>query len=212
MPPPAAHGARPRPRNPSLSSTIAIRMKYRTRALLSSLLALVAWTASDRVRADQSYSLQPGDMLTISVWKEPDLTSDILVRPDGGITMPLAGEIAAAGHSVEDVRAAIDQRLRKFIPDPSVTVIVKQTLGNQIFVIGKVNRPGQYPINRLVDVMQALSMAGGTTPFAAINDIRVLRRLGDQQITLPFRYTDIEHGRDLKQNILLQSGDTVVVP
>ncbi len=161
---------------------------------------------------DDGYPLQPGDLLTVSVWKEPELTGDILVRPDGGISIPLAGEIPAAGHAVDEVRAAIDQRLRKFIPDPSVTVMVKQTTGNQIFVIGKVNRPGEYPVNRPVDVMQALSIAGGTTPFAAINDIRVLRRSGEQQITMAFRYTDIEHGRNLKQNILLQSGDTVVVP
>jgi polysaccharide biosynthesis/export protein len=187
-------------------------MTYDLRTLFSVLLVLTAGTGSATARADESYALQPGDLLTISVWKEPELSSDILVRPDGGITMPLAGEVAAAGHTVEDVRVAIDQRLRKFIPDPSVTVIVKQTLGNQIFVIGKVNRPGQYPVNRPVDVMQALSMAGGTTPFAAVNDIRVLRRSGGQQITMPFRYGDIEHGRDLQQNILLQSGDTVVVP
>lgn len=165
-----------------------------------------------QVRAADDYLLQPGDLLTISVWKEPDLTSDILVRPDGGISMPLVGAIAAAGHTVEDVRSEIDQRLRKFIPDPAVTVIVKQTLGDQIFVIGKVNRPGQYPLNRPVDVMQALSIAGGATPFASLNGIRVLRRSGQSQLVMPFRYSDVLHGRNLTQNIVLQSGDTVVVP
>ena len=93
-----------------------------------------------------------------------------------------------------------------------MTVTLKQALGNQIFVLGKVNRPGNYPIPRPVDVVQALSLAGGTTPFAAVNDIRVLRREGDKQITLTFRYTDIEHGRRLQQNVLLHSGDTVIVP
>jgi polysaccharide export outer membrane protein len=93
-----------------------------------------------------------------------------------------------------------------------VTVSVKQTLGNQIFVIGKVNHPGPYPIIRPVDVVQALSLAGGTTPFASVDDIKVLRRHGEQQTIIPFRYSDIEHGRKLEQNILLQSGDTVVVP
>ena len=160
----------------------------------------------------ESYLLQPGDVLTVSVWKEADLTGDLLVRPDGGISMPLTGEIAAAGHTVEDVRSTIDQRLRKYIPEPAVTVTVKQTLGNQIFVIGKVNRPGPYPIVRPVDVVQALSLAGGTTPFASVNDIKVLRRHGEQQTIIPFRYSDIEHGRKLQQNILLESGDTVVVP
>jgi polysaccharide biosynthesis/export protein len=160
----------------------------------------------------EGYLLQPGDVLTVSVWKEADLSSELLVRPDGGITMPLAGEIAASGHTVEDVRSTIDQRLRKYIPEPAVTVSVKQTLGNQIFVIGKVNHPGPYPIIRPVDVVQALSLAGGTTPFASVDNIKVLRRHGEQQTIIPFRYSDIEHGRKLEQNILLESGDTVVVP
>jgi len=158
------------------------------------------------------YLLQPGDLVDVSVWKEPDLTAELLVRPDGAITLPLAGQIEAAGHSVEEVRSTIDSRLRKYIPDPAVTVVLKQALGNQIFVLGKVNRPGNYPIPRPIDVVQALSLAGGTTPFAAVNDIRVLRHQGSQQITLVFHYRDIEHGRRLQQNILLQSGDTVIVP
>jgi polysaccharide biosynthesis/export protein len=174
-------------------------------ALAACGLGLVALGADD-------YLLQPGDVLTVSVWKETDISGDLLVRPDGGITLPLAGEITAAGHTVEEVRAAIDQRLRPFIPNAVVTVILKQTLGNQIFVIGKVNRPGQFSLNRPVDVVQALSLAGGTTPFASINDIKILRREGARQITLPFRYHDIERGHNLQQNILLRSGDTVVVP
>jgi polysaccharide export outer membrane protein len=179
---------------------------------MSVWLLLAGWTAGTSAWASEDYRLQPGDVLIVSVWKEGDLTSEILVRPDGGITMPLAGEIAAAGHSVEEVRTAIDERLRKFIPDPVVTVVLKQTLGNQIFVIGKVNRPGQYPINRPIDVMQALSLAGGMTPFASVDHIRILRRDGERQITMTFRYSDVERGRALQQNILLQSGDTVVVP
>jgi polysaccharide export outer membrane protein len=174
------------------------------------LICLVLY-ACDAFGAE-AYLLQPGDVLTVSVWKEAELSSDVLVRPDGAITMPLAGEIAAAGHTVDDVRSAIDKRLREYMPNPAVTVTVKQTLGNQIFVLGKVNRPGPYPIIRPIDVVQALSLAGGTTPFASINDIEVLRRHGEQQTVIPFRYTDIEHGRNLQQNILLQSGDTVVVP
>jgi polysaccharide export outer membrane protein len=177
---------------------------------------LVVWailaTAGTAASASGDYLLQAGDMLMVSVWKEPELTGEVLVRPDGGITVPLSGEIAAAGHTVEEVRTTIDQRLRKFIPNPSVTVVVRQTLGNLIFVVGKVNHPGQFPINRPVDVLQALSLAGGTTPFAALNDIRVLRRDGERQITLPFRYSDVVHGRSMDQNIVLRSGDTVVVP
>jgi polysaccharide export outer membrane protein len=182
------------------------------KAITSLLAAMALGTLCASAYAADNYRLQAGDVLTVSVWKETDLSSDLLVRPDGGISMPLAGEIAAAGHTADEVRATIEQRLRKFIPDPTVAVIVKQTMGNQIFVIGKVNRPGEYPVARPVDVMQALSLAGGTTPFAAVDDIRILRRAGTGQVTMRFRYRDIEHGRNLQQNIVLQSGDTVVVP
>jgi polysaccharide export outer membrane protein len=177
-------------------------------ALVSLTLAL----ASSAMAATEDYLLQPGDLLMVSVWKEAELTGEVLVRPDGRITVPLAGEIEAGGHSVEDVRSTVDERLRKFIPQPAVTVVLRQSLGNQIFVIGKVNHPGQFPINRPIDVMQALSLAGGMTPFAAVNDIRVLRRDGDRQTELPFRYEDMVHGHKLAQNIVLRPGDTVVVP
>jgi polysaccharide export outer membrane protein len=185
---------------------------FRIRSVALLCLTWIAWVGGGQVIAAEGYLLQPGDVLSVSVWKEPDLTSEILVRPDGDISMPLAGEMAAAGHTVEDVRSTIDKRLREFIPAPAVTVSVKQTLGNQIFVIGKVAHPGPYPIIRPVDVTQALSLAGGTTPFASVDNIKVLRRRGEQQTIIPYRYSDIEHGRKLEQNILLESGDTVVVP
>ena len=106
----------------------------------------------------------------------------------------------------------IDERLRKVIADPAVTVAVKVASGNQVFIVGKVNRPGQYPMNRPLDVMQVLSLAGGATPFASLNDIRVLRREGARQVSIPFHYAQVESGRHLDQNILLKGGDTVVVP
>ena len=170
--------------------------------------------AADRTGSPTSagYELQPGDVLTVSVWKDADLTGDVLIRPDGGITLPLIGDIQAAGHTVEQIRAEIDRRLGKFVPDAVVTVTVKEALGDLIFVIGKVNRPGQYPLERRIDVMQALSLAGGMTPFASGNSIKVLRRQNGKQIAIPFRYGQVEHGRDLGQNILLHPGDTVVVP
>ena len=158
------------------------------------------------------YKIQPGDLLTISVWKESDLQSEVFVRPDGGLSFPLAGDIPAAGHSVEEVRGMIDKRLSKVIADPEVTVSVKQSGGNLIYVVGKVNKPGNFPLSGPIDVMQALSLAGGATPFASLNDIRIIRRDGMHQTSIQFRYHDIEGGRDLDQNILLHSGDTVVVP
>jgi polysaccharide biosynthesis/export protein len=162
--------------------------------------------------ADDTYRVQPGDTLQVSVWKEQELQGDVLVRPDGGMSFPLAGEITAAGQSVDDIRRTLQARLSKYIPDPVVTVLVKKTDGSRIFVVGKVNRPGDFPLIRPTDVMQALSLAGGGTPFADLDDIRILRRDGTHQEIFRFHYDDVRRGKDLSQNILLHSGDTVVVP
>ena len=158
------------------------------------------------------YRLQPGDVLQVVVWKETDLQSEVLIRPDGGISFPLAGDLQAAGLTTDELRKALEERVRKLIPDAVVTVSVKAPNGNQIFVIGKVNKPGDYPLLRPTDVMQALSLAGGTTPFASNNRIRVLHREGSRQTSIRFRYGDVAKGRHLEQNVLLQSGDTVIVP
>jgi polysaccharide biosynthesis/export protein len=159
-----------------------------------------------------AYTVQPGDILEVSVWQEEDLQREVLVRPDGRFSFPLVGDIDATGKTVGDLRNEIAESLQKFIPDLVVTVTVKEILGNKIFVLGQVNNPGQFVVNPRVDVMQALSMAGGTTPFAALNDIVILRRDGDTQSALRFAYKDVERGRSLEQNIILHSGDVVVVP
>jgi len=159
-----------------------------------------------------AYIVQPGDVLNISVWKERDLQGDIAVRPDGALNFPLVGEIMAAGKTIQQLKADITARLSRFIPDPVVTVVVKNILGNKIFVIGKVNRPGEFVVNRNMDVMQALSMAGGLNPYASENNIKILRRVNDEQITFRFKYSQVEKGEKLEQNIVLQGGDVVIVP
>jgi polysaccharide biosynthesis/export protein len=161
---------------------------------------------------DAAYLVQPGDSLTISVWKEQDLQGEFLVRPDGALSFPLAGNVEAGGHTVDEIRTVLTSRLTRYIPDPVVTVSVKTVNGSMIFVVGKVNRPGNFLLIRPMDVMQALSLAGGTTPFADVDGIRILRREGERQLVFRFRYDDVRRGRALSQNILLQSGDTVVVP
>jgi polysaccharide biosynthesis/export protein len=161
---------------------------------------------------ERSYKLQPGDVLGVDVWKETDLKSEVLIRPDGGISFPLAGDLQASGLTTDELRMALESRVRKLIPDAVVTVAVKAPNGNRVFVIGKVNKPGDFPLLRPTDVMQALSLAGGATPFANTNRIRVLHRDGSRQVSTPFRYGDVVRGRHLDQNILLQSGDTVIVP
>jgi polysaccharide export outer membrane protein len=158
------------------------------------------------------YEVQPGDLLQVSVWKEEDLDRQVLVRPDGGFSFPLAGDVNALGKTVEMLRSELTERLSRFIPDLFVTVAVLEINGNKIYVIGHVNQPGQFVVNPRVDVIQALSLAGGVTAFAAPNDIFVLRREGNAQRRLPFNFGDVVRGRGLEQNVLLRSGDVVVVP
>jgi polysaccharide export outer membrane protein len=168
--------------------------------------------ANDPDVAKEPYRVQPGDILTVSVWKEDGLTGDVFVRPDGGLSFPLAGDISASGKSVEDLRKEITERLKHYMPQPVVTVAVKQIGGNHIYVLGKVNKPGDFQFTTSVDVMQALSLAGGATPYAALNDIVILRRENGHEQAIRFRFGDVESGSELTQNILMHSGDTVVVP
>jgi polysaccharide export outer membrane protein len=160
----------------------------------------------------EPYRIQPGDLLIVSVWKEQDLQSEVLVRPDGGVSFALVGDLQAAGRTVEELRGAVNERLKKYIPDPAVTIAVKLIGGNRVYVLGKVNRAGEFPFSQPIDVMQALSLAGGATSFAALDDIRILRREQGKQTALRFHYSEVERGQKLEQNILLRSGDTVVVP
>jgi len=160
----------------------------------------------------EGYQLHPGDVLQVVVWKETDLQAEALIRPDGGMSFPLAGELRAAGQTVEELTKTLETRIRRYIPDAVVTVTVKSVAGNLVFVIGKVNKPGVFPLSGPLDVMQALSLAGGATAFANTNAIRILRRGADHQSAIAFHYGDVERGHRLDQNILLQSGDTVVVP
>lgn len=184
--------------------------------LLATIIVMVQWLplahAEAGSQAPEIYRIQPGDVLEVSVWKEEDLLKQVLVRPDGGISFPLVGNVQAAGRSVEDIQGVIAGKLAKYIPDPVVSVAIQQLSGNKIYVIGKVTHPGEFVANRYMDVMQALSLAGGMTPYAADNKIIILRRTGNKLTSTPFRYGDIEKGENLQQDIILQSGDVVVVP
>ncbi|RMF97832.1 MAG: polysaccharide export protein [Gammaproteobacteria bacterium] len=159
-----------------------------------------------------AYGVNPGDVLAVTVWKEEDLQRQVLVLPDGTISFPLAGDVRAAGRSVAQIRAELTERLSRFIPDPVVTVTVEQALGNKYYVLGQVQRPGEFVVGSHLDVTQALAVAGGLTPFAQANDIKILRREHGQLRAIEFRYGDIEKGKRLEQNIVLQPGDVVVVP
>jgi polysaccharide export outer membrane protein len=160
----------------------------------------------------EGYGLQPGDVVRVSVWREPELDQVVLVRPDGGISFPLAGEVHAEGRTIEEVEYEISEKLAPYIPVPEVSVSLQQGDGNRIYVTGRVASPGVYMINRPITIVQAISLAGGLTPFASKGKILVLRQDGETQRSIPFNYKDVQKGRALAQNILLQPGDTLVVP
>lgn len=159
-----------------------------------------------------TYQVGPEDVLEVTVWKEEGLKKEVLVRPDGGISYPLVGEVQAAGKTVLEIREELTRRLEKFISDPVVSVAIHKVGSQRVYVIGRVTKPGDFPIGRYIDVLQALSMAGGLTPFADANAIRVMRREGGQQVVLPFEYNRVVRGEKLEQNIQLKPGDVVVVP
>ncbi len=181
--------------------------------LCLSMAALVLLPAS--IQAQQlgtEYRIGPEDVLHISVWKEEDLDRMVLVRPDGGVSFPLVGDIQVSGRTPLEVQDEIRSRLARYVPDAEVTVSVDKISGYTVFVLGEVNKPGQFTLGRYVDVVQALTLAGGTTPYASERSIQILRRQDGREVTYRFDYRDIERGRDLEQNIILQSGDVVVVP
>jgi polysaccharide biosynthesis/export protein len=164
------------------------------------------------VVVEGSYLLGPEDIIKISVWKDEHLTQEVVVRPDGMISFPLVGDVPAAGRTIEDVRLELVRRLNKFVPNPHVSVLATKILSNKIYVIGRVNKPGEFLVGHYTDVLQALSLAGGLTPFASENDIRIMRRIRGEQLVFQFRYGDVRKGKELEQNIILERGDVVMVP
>jgi polysaccharide export outer membrane protein len=158
------------------------------------------------------YIIGPGDILDISVWKNDALTKLVPVLPDGNISFPLVGEVRAGGKTVSQFQKDLEEQLVRFIPQPALSVIVQRVNSMQIYVIGKVNQPGTFGLNGNVNVLQALTMAGGLNPFAKRNEIRILRKTGKNTSVLQFNYDDVSVGQKLEQNIALVRGEVIVVP
>lgn len=191
-----------------------LRFSCHGRALLAFFLGWILWLSNQVFTlAGDVYLLNPGDKLEITVWEEEQLKQEVVVLPDGTISFPLVGHVTAAGKTTEDLVGLLRERLGKFIPDSEINVRLVAAEGNMIYVTGEVAKPGAFVMTRPTDVMQALSMAGGLTEFAKKNSIIVLRReAGGQNRSLPFEYGDVEDGENIESNILLQAGDTIVVP
>jgi len=161
--------------------------------------------------AADDYAIGAGDILEISVWKDDAMSRQVVVLPDGTITFPLVGRFTAAGKSVAQLKAEMEQAISRLVPEPDLTIIVQQVNSMVVYVIGKVNRPGHIPLNRNITVLQALSMAGGLNIFADQQNISIVRKGPDGTRIIPFNYRAVTIENRMEDNILLQRGDVIVV-
>lgn len=168
-------------------------------------------TPTHNKATEATYYVRPGDLLRVTVWKEEELDRDVLILPDGTMDFPLIGSFTAQGKTTAQLQNEIKRMLKPYIPAASVTVIVKETRGNSISIIGQVARPGDVIMNRKMSVMQALSQVGGLTAYAD-DDIVILREVDGEEVSIDFDYSSVSAGRALDSNITLQPGDVIVVP
>jgi polysaccharide export outer membrane protein len=166
----------------------------------------------DSTTTDAEYVIGPQDVVSIDVWKEPEISRTIPVRPDGKISLPLLNDIQASGLTALQLGKAIRDGLTKFLTSPEVTVTVTQINSRRVYLTGEVARPGALPLLPNMTVLQALSSAGGFTQFAKLRNIYVLRIEGGKQVKHPFNYKEVVKGKNEQENILLQPGDVIVVP
>ncbi|MHC1729273.1 MAG: polysaccharide biosynthesis/export family protein [Syntrophobacteraceae bacterium] len=185
----------------------------RKAAILTVIVAIGIFFVSSALPClADDYLIGPPDVVEISIWGEPELKRDLVVRPDGRVSFPLAGEIEVAGKTTAQVKELVEKRIQTYIPQANASVIVTQLGSLQFYVIGKVNKPGMYNVAKSLNVLQALSLAGGFTPFAKEGDITIIRSSGKETTRLPFSYDHVKDGKKLEQNIMLKRGDVVLVP
>jgi polysaccharide export outer membrane protein len=162
--------------------------------------------------SDPNYRIGPLDVLDVNVWKEPEVSRQVPVRPDGKISLPLLNDVQAAGLTPAELGAQITKGLERFMTAPQVTVIVAQINSQRIYMLGEVANAGAYVLLPGMTVLQALSNAGGFTPFSNLKNIHVLRQENGKQLKLFFNYKEVISGKRTEQNIELKPGDTIVVP
>lgn len=158
------------------------------------------------------YVIGPEDVLNVQYWREANVSAEVTVRPDGMISLPLLNDVQATGLTPEQLRDRINELAKKYFEDPNVTVTVKTINSRKAFITGSVTRPGPYALTAPTTVLQLISMAGGLTEFARQKDIAVMRSENGKLVRYPFNYKDVAKGKNLKQNIELKPGDTVIVP
>lgn len=174
----------------------------------------------DREALTAEYRIAPGDLLQVFVWREPDLSRELRVRPDGYVSVPLIGDLFAVAKTLKRLAAELTQALSQFVNNPQVTVTLGTSSTLRFYVLGKVNKPGEFPLVGRTTAMQALALAGGFLEYAKTEEIKILRqelavaggKAKTQEVVLPLNYKAISQGQGLQQNIALKPGDVVVVP
>ncbi len=174
--------------------------------------APTAVSSSVPIAIPPDYVIGTEDVLSVVYWFDKELSTDVTVRPDGKISMPLLSEIQAAGLTPAQLRQLIADESKRFVQDPNVAVVVKQINSRKVFIMGEVNRAGPFPLISPTTVMQLIALAGGLKDYARSKKIVILRNQNGQLVTFPFNYKDVVSSKNLKQNIELKPGDTVIVP
>jgi polysaccharide export outer membrane protein len=169
-------------------------------------------TVKKSATVDPNYVIGAQDVLDINVWKEPDVSRTVPVRPDGKISLPLLNDVQAAGLTPAQLAAQVTDSLKKYVTNPQVTVIVTVINSQRVYILGEVTRPGAFPLIPGMSVLQALSSAGGFTQFAKVKSIFVRRFENGKEEKFPFNYREVIGGKKPEQDILLKAGDTIVVP
>jgi polysaccharide export outer membrane protein len=171
-----------------------------------------ASTNTASVAPPPDYVIGPDDVLSVVFWREKDLTTDVVVRPDGRISIPLLNDITVTGLTPEQVREKLTVEAARFVQDPNVTIIVKQINSRHVFITGEVAKPGPYPLNGPTTVLQLISIAGGFLEYADSKNVLIMRNEGGRPTSHRFNYKEVIERRNLTQNIELKPGDTVIVP
>jgi polysaccharide biosynthesis/export protein len=171
-----------------------------------------AVTSAPDLVIPRNYVIGTDDLLAVVYWRDKEMSTDARVRPDGRISLPLINEVMAAGLTPEELQKKITEESKRFMEDASITVVVREILSLRVFITGEVNKPGPYPITSTTTVMQLISMAGGLREYANAKNIMIMRKEGEKQTSFKFNYKEVAAGKNLKQNVDLKPGDTVVVP
>ncbi len=159
-----------------------------------------------------AYLIDIGDILEINVWKEPELSKQTFVRLDGRISLPLAGDVMAAGKSSHELSAVLEKKLSDIMEEPSVTVILLSSNSRKYYMVGNINSPGEYPMNTPITILQAIARAGGLGEWADKDEIIIVRSGSEKEEIIPFNYENFVKGKDLSKNITIHYGDTIIVP